>query len=178
MSPTIHLIRHAQGEHNITKDGHALRDAPLTEQGIEQCRKLQEDFPSFNNIDLIVASPIKRTVWTALHSFDSRFEDQTLQVIALSELQATSDRLCDTGSSPEEVAKEFEGRPVDLSLVMPGWDSKQGRWAPEEAAIVARAKEARKWLGARIEKEIAVVTHRESPAQTITAYNTDTIKVA
>jgi hypothetical protein len=71
-----------------------------------------------------VASPIKRTVWTALHSFDARVSNNSLELKALPELQATSDRLCDTGSSPEEVAREFDGKPVDLLLVVPGWDSK------------------------------------------------------
>jgi broad specificity phosphatase PhoE len=160
MSPIIHLIRHAQGEHNISSEGHALRDAQLTADGVQQCSRLASEFPAFNDVDLIVASPVKRTVWTALHSFDARMNDRTLEIIALPELQATSDRLCDTGSSPEEVAKEFDGKPVDLSLVVSGWDSKQGKWAPDDDAIVKRAEEARIWLSSRSEKEIAVVTHR------------------
>jgi broad specificity phosphatase PhoE len=160
MSPTIHLIRHAQGEHNISSEGHAILDAQLTADGVRQCSRLESEFPAFHDVDLVVASPIKRTVWTALHSFDTRMNDKTLEIIALPELQATSDRLCDTGSSREEVAREFDGKPVDLSLVVSGWDSKQGKWAPDDDAIVKRAGEARDWLRSRPEKEIAVVTHR------------------
>jgi len=137
-----------------------MRDAQLTADGVRQCSRLESEFPAFHDVELIVASPIKRTVWTALHSFDTRMNDNTLEIIALPELQATSDRLCDTGSSPKEVAKEFNGMPVDLSLVVPGWDSKQGKWAPDDDAIVQRAEEARAWLRSRPEKEIAVVTHR------------------
>jgi hypothetical protein len=48
---------------------------------------------------------------------------------------------------------------VDLSLVTPGWNSKKGKWAPNSQAIEERAMVARKWLMARPEKEIVLVTH-------------------
>jgi broad specificity phosphatase PhoE len=121
---------------------------------------LRANSRAFNDVDLIVASPIKRTIWTALHSFDARMNDNTLEIIALPELQAASDRLCDTGSSPEDVAKEFDDKSVNLSLVVPGWDSKQGKWAPDDDPIVKRSEVARDWLSSCPEKEIAVVTHR------------------
>ena len=49
--------------------------------------------------------------------------------------------------------------PVDLSLVEKGWEIKEGRWAPTGEAIEKRAREARQWLRARPEKEIALVAH-------------------
>ena len=51
------------------------------------------------------------------------------------------------------------GKPVDLTLVTEGWNSKQGKWADDDEAIEERAKEMRKWLQARPEKEIVLVTH-------------------
>lgn len=53
----------------------------------------------------------------------------------------------------------MNGKPVDLSLVHDGWNSKSGRWAPTRAAIDERSRQARQWLKARPEKEIVVVTH-------------------
>lgn len=51
------------------------------------------------------------------------------------------------------------GKPIDLSLVEKGWEIKEGRWAPTSGAIEKRAREARQWLRARPEKEIALVAH-------------------
>lgn len=159
MPPTIHCVRHAQGFHNLSIANHALHDPRLTPLGEEQCRHLQADFPYHKDVDLVVASPLKRTINTALLSFEHDIKTKGLKVIGLPELQETSDLPCDTGSSPEELKKEFHGKPVDLHLVKHGWDSKQGKFAPSTDAIKARARDARKWLMSRPEKNIVVVTH-------------------
>ena len=159
MTPTIHCVRHAQGYHNLSIANHSLKDPLLTPFGEEQCRNLQKKFPNLRNVDLVVASPIKRTIFTALIAFEPLLEEKGLKVIALPELQETSDLPCDTGSAPEILVKEFEGKPVDLSLVKPGWDSKRMKWAPTATAIEKRARDARVWLMARPEKEIVVVSH-------------------
>ncbi|KAJ5204600.1 phosphoglycerate mutase family protein-like protein [Penicillium cinerascens] len=41
MPPTVYVIRHGQGEHNVN-EVHHLRDPLLTETGKAQCKKLQE----------------------------------------------------------------------------------------------------------------------------------------
>ncbi len=82
-----------------------------------------------------------------------------MKVVALPETQEIGDVPCDTGSDVEVLKKEMEGKPVDLSLVYEGWNSKKGKWAAKADAIEARAKEARLWLKVRPEKEIVVVTH-------------------
>lgn len=119
-----------------------------------------------SSIDLVVASPLKRTLNTALLVFEPILKEKGLNVIALPELQETSDLPCDTGSSPEILAKEYEGKPVDLSLVKPGWNNKRMRWAPTAMAIDKRAGDARRWLMARPEKEIVVVSHGKSGTTT------------
>ncbi|KXL44553.1 hypothetical protein M433DRAFT_154956 [Acidomyces richmondensis BFW] len=158
MPQTIHCIRHAQGYHNLSIANHTLHDPLLTPYGEEQCRDLALHFPS--HPDAIIASPIKRTMYTALLTFASDLSaNKNLHVIALPELQETSDLPCDTGSAVEDLQSEFAGKPVDLSLVKAGWNSKRMKWAPTQPAIEARAREARVWLANRPEKEIAVVTH-------------------
>lgn len=163
MPPTLHLVRHAQGFHNISVANHSIHDPLLTPEGIEQCRTLAKEFPYKADIDLVVASPLKRTLYTALYSFPEPIEKKKLKIIALPELQETSDLPCDTGSNPEDIIQEFRGKPLDPSALSSPegkrWNSKKGRWAPHADAIVARAADARKWLLARPEKEIVVVTH-------------------
>lgn len=166
MAPsTTTCVRHAQGYHNISVANHAIHDPLLTPTGEEQCRILAQNFPKnhMDQLDLIVASPLKRTIYTALLSFAPAIKARNLKILLLPELQETSDLPCDTGSSLDEILKEFEGQPLDVSLMRKpenaNWNNKTGRWAPNSSAIEDRARAAREYLYSRNEREIAVVTH-------------------
>jgi broad specificity phosphatase PhoE len=159
MAPKIHLVRHAQGFHNLCQANQTIHDPLLTPRGKDQCTELQTNFPYHSGVDLIVSSPIRRTLYTSLLSFDHDIKTKGLTIIALPEIQETSDLPCDTGSSPEELAQEFAGKPIDFSLVKHGWNVKTGRWSPSKEVIAQRALEAREWLIRRPEQEIVVVTH-------------------
>jgi broad specificity phosphatase PhoE len=159
MAPKIHLVRHAQGFHNLCQANQTIHDPLLTPRGKEQCTELQTNFPYHSGVDLIVSSPIRRTLYTSLLSFEHDIKTKGLTIIALPEVQETSDLPCDTGSSPEELAQEFAGKPIDFSLVKHGWNVKTGRWSPSKEDIAQRALEAREWLIRRPEQEIVVVTH-------------------
>jgi broad specificity phosphatase PhoE len=161
MAPTLYLIRHAQGFHNLAVANHCMFDPLLTENGKQQCQHLHDTFPYMKSIDLIVASPLKRTIYTALYSFKDIIRENNLTIIALPELQETGDIPCDTGSDIQELEKEFAGQPIDFSLVAarPDWNSKKNDWAPWTDPINTRTRKARQWLQARKEKNIVVVTH-------------------
>jgi hypothetical protein len=86
---------------------------------------LQNAFPNHAQIDLVTASPLRRTIYTALESFGPVFESHPdMKLIALPDTQETSDVPCDTGSEPEALQEEFAGKPVDLELVHKGWNNK------------------------------------------------------
>lgn len=160
MSPIIHCVRHAQGIHNLCTANHVIPDPVLTDLGHEQCRKLRESFPGHANVDLVTASPLRRTIYTALEGFEPVFKAHPkMQLIALPDIQETSDVACDTGSDPQVLREEFAGKNVDLGLVHEGWNNKAGRYAPNNRALKERARAARRWLKARPEKEIVMVTH-------------------
>ncbi|KAI4760115.1 hypothetical protein E4T52_04293 [Aureobasidium sp. EXF-3400] len=163
MPPVIHCVRHAQGFHNTSVANHAMHDPMLTPLGEEQCRTLAKTFPSMDRVDAVVASPMKRTVYTALYSFAPAIKDKHLKVFALPELQETSDLPCDTGSNVADLEAEFRNQPVDLSYMYTppakAWNSKLGKWSATASAVDDRARIAREWLYNRPEKEIVVVTH-------------------
>lgn len=72
----------------------------------------------------MTASPLRRTLYTALESFGPVFETKPdLKIIALPDLQETSDVACDTGSDPSALKEEFKSH-VDLDLVQDGWNNK------------------------------------------------------
>ncbi|WPG98234.1 Hypothetical protein R9X50_00102200 [Acrodontium crateriforme] len=159
MAPIIHCVRHAQGYHNISEENHKILDPNLTPFGQEQCLSLAKSFPYHNTVDLVVASALSRTIDTALAGFGDDIKRGGYKVIALPDLQEASELPCDTGSSPDVLAKKYADKPVDLGLVKEDWTSKKGRYSPDVEAVKARARDARKWLMARPEKEIVVVTH-------------------
>jgi broad specificity phosphatase PhoE len=81
----VHFIRHAEGFHNVASretgsneclSDMALWDARLTPAGIEQCKTLRAELAhrpsqgrSFTHFDLVVISPLTRTLETANHIF-------------------------------------------------------------------------------------------------------------
>lgn len=113
--------------HNLCTENHVIPDPPLTDLGHEQCKKLRASFPRHADIDLVTASPLRRTIYTALESFEPVFQAKPdLKIIALPDIQETSDVPCDTGSEPEALKCEFKSG-VDLTLVQKGWNNKVWR---------------------------------------------------
>lgn len=77
---------------------------------------------------MVVASPLRRTIYTALLGFETEIKSKGLKIVALPEIQETSDVPCDTGSDIEALKKEVQekGLPVDLDLVSEDWNNKVG----------------------------------------------------
>lgn len=170
MPATIHLVRHAQGYHNLPQeeggpDPHMLPDPELTELGKQQCADLCASFPHHDKITHLVASPIRRTVYTALLSFRPAV-DAGKAVKALPEVQEISSLPCDTGSPPDVLAREFDSSQLDLALVKDGWNDKSpdSPFAPQIPKLQARSRAARVWLRDLANRSggdphIVVVTH-------------------
>ncbi|KAK2590924.1 hypothetical protein QQS21_011385 [Conoideocrella luteorostrata] len=158
MPPIIHVIRHAQGVHNLSLNSHHLLDPELTSLGEEQARALGAGFPEVENIQLILSSPLKRAIQTALLGFPAQIEGG-LQVLPWPEIQEASALPCDTGKGLPDIKAEFQHLPVDFQLVEPDWHIKQDKWANTASSLLARAQRARQWLSQRPEREIVLVSH-------------------
>ena len=151
-----------------------MHDPSLTPFGEQQCATLRETFPYQDKICLLISSPLRRTIYTTLFSFTPAFDNGRCQhnIVALPEIQESSDFPCDTGSDLDQLAREMTENhvPVDLSLVKEDWNVKKldSKWAPTSEALSKRAREARIYIRDRIldlqeggEKspEVVVVTH-------------------
>ncbi|KAM0321202.1 hypothetical protein ACHAPQ_009588 [Fusarium lateritium] len=158
MPPIIHCVRHGQGVHNLSHANHHLPDPELTPLGEEQARNLCDRYPKLANVQLIVSSPLRRTLQTALLAFPSKLEGG-LQVLALPEMQEASNLICDTGRDLADVKADFEQLPVNFDVVETGWHIKEDKWAPVASSLLKRAQVARQWLSERPEAEIVVITH-------------------
>lgn len=135
-----------------------MLDPPLTPLGEQQCRDLCAKFPYHPSVNLVVTSPLRRTIQTSLIAFESEMS-RGIECVAFPEVQETSDLPCDTGSNLSIIKEDFKDRPVNFNLVSEDWNSKQGKWQADGKAIEARCRQARKWLKMRNEEAIVVVTH-------------------
>lgn len=93
MSKILHLVRHAQAEHNVDND-YDILDAPLTAIGREQAAKLNGLTVQTiqQTAELLVTSPLSRTLQTTILAFPAlraRLEAQSdpKPVVVLSRLQ-------------------------------------------------------------------------------------------
>ncbi|KAK4190983.1 histidine phosphatase superfamily [Podospora australis] len=150
----VHLVRHAQGFHNLCEANHALPDPDLTPLGEEQCLRLRQTFGLHEKVTYLVASPLRRTIYTCLLSFEPAILAGKKKIIALPDLQEVSPFPCDTGSEVEDLVKEF-GEKVDFGRVQEGWNDKGpgSEFAPEMRKLEARAARARRWFWELGQKE-------------------------
>ncbi|KAL8736768.1 MAG: hypothetical protein Q9166_000134 [cf. Caloplaca sp. 2 TL-2023] len=152
------LIQVLEAIHNLTTANHGMHDPSLTSHGENQCLELRSKFPHHDSVNLLVCSPLRRTIQTTMLAFEPEIS-RGVQFIALADFQETSDLPCDTGSDLNILKEEFKDKHVHLCMLPEDWNSKKGKWAPHQDAIAARCREARKWLKARDEEVIVVVTH-------------------
>ncbi|KAI9850449.1 MAG: hypothetical protein M1838_005661 [Thelocarpon superellum] len=139
---------------------YSIPDAPLTELGLAQCKQLQEDLrrdlPLADEIDLIVVSPLRRTLQTAQGGLGWLIE-RGVPVELHAEWQENSDKPCDTGTAVETIQPHFPT--LSFATVDPAFPAKTGHYTFSQTAILHRGETCRAWLRARPEKVIAVVSH-------------------
>jgi broad specificity phosphatase PhoE len=166
MPPILHLMRHGQGYHSaeVTKDGHLLHDPSLTPKGITQCQARRATFPRHAQIDLLLASPLRRAIQTTTHAF-SPVISRGQRIIALPAAEEVSSDPSDTGSSTATLRAEFGDDLVDFSHLTSssggddGWFEHKGEFSTEAGKVHARAETLRRWIRAREEKEVVLVSH-------------------
>ncbi|EDO02325.1 hypothetical protein SS1G_04801 [Sclerotinia sclerotiorum 1980 UF-70] len=122
----------------------------------ELARFLENDDPLAQEIDLIVVSPMRRTLQTAQQGLGWLMK-RGVPVILRPEWQENSDKPCDTGTPIELMEKEWPQ--FDWSGVDPLFPAKSGLYEFSKKALTERGIAARKWLQQRPEKVIAVVSH-------------------
>lgn len=111
--------------------------------------------------DLIVSSPLKRTLQTTKLGWGPAVErlGGLSKVLCIPQAQECNDYPCDTGSSKDILSRDPEFAEFNLDRLTPDWTSKTGFWAPDHDAIDKRARWVRQFLRERPEKNIVLVAH-------------------
>eukprot|EP00557_Chaetoceros_sp_GSL56_P013350 CAMPEP_0176481804 /NCGR_PEP_ID=MMETSP0200_2-20121128/3031_1 /TAXON_ID=947934 /ORGANISM="Chaetoceros sp., Strain GSL56" /LENGTH=225 /DNA_ID=CAMNT_0017878065 /DNA_START=89 /DNA_END=762 /DNA_ORIENTATION=+ len=127
----LHIIRHAQGFHNVSKDyrNPDYKDAQLTPFGINQCKQLSKRLKEEEiQVDCIICSPMRRAMQTAYYSFEHHFfnNDQhndnnnnnnknennkidlpPFPIVACENWRETVNYICDVRLTKQELMKDF-----------------------------------------------------------------------
>jgi len=113
-----------------------------------------------DSVDLIVTSPLKRTLQTTLRTWGPAVKRLGIEnVICLAEAQECNDYPCDTGSPREELEKDPDFAGLTFARVTPDWTSKANFWAADRVSIANRCEWVRHFLRDRPEKHIVLVAH-------------------
>ena len=164
---SVWLIRHGESEHNTSSDW-GIRDPGLTEKGWKQAKALKHEtllkgvlghYGPDEVAQLVIVSPLRRTLQTALAVADgmrslNAAASQKVPIIALSDLQETSDSPCDTGHPAHILEAEFPE--VDFRGLAEDWFDKQAKWNYSTADRVTRLCE---FLASRPEQRIVCIGH-------------------
>ncbi|KAK6543410.1 hypothetical protein TWF694_000157 [Orbilia ellipsospora] len=147
--PRVHIIRHGQALHNIER-GYPHRDSPLTTAGHLATKSI--DLPAIP--DLIIISPMSRTIQTAMNIFSGILD--TVKVQIWPDLRESHDANCNKGLSRTELAAKFPR--FDFGECQEEWD-----YPPHtvEGATI-RAERVRRRLKelSKVYINIAIITHR------------------
>ncbi|GMQ01330.1 hypothetical protein CsSME_00047997 [Camellia sinensis var. sinensis] len=210
---TLHIVRHAQGIHNVDGDKNYKAymspeyfDAQLTPLGwqqvgnqsfVDNLRKHVQSRGLFKSIELVITSPLLRTMQTAVGVFGGDGYTDKIDALPLMVANAgNSDRpaISSLNSPPiiaVELCREHLGvhpcdrrrsisdyqclfPAVDFSLIESDDDllwKANIRETKEELA--ARGMEFMNWLWTRKEKEIAIITHSGFLFHTLNAFGND-----
>lgn len=174
----LFLMRHAQGDHNV--HGIDVFDAPLTRLGRQQAMdsgvNLRANFFAASENLLILASPLRRTIETAILAFPPSFLNSnsggstgnqqpktkaTKRILLLPELMEIHDKPCDTGVPPDQfVSRGYitreEAAFFDMSRLTPTWFDK-GPMPDNDERGLKRGQRLQSVLSAIIRKEIAKI---------------------
>jgi broad specificity phosphatase PhoE len=109
----------------------------LTAKGKEQCRALSAAFEHHQDVEVVFASPLRRTIQTAALSFGPTLARTEVPFVLLPGLQEIGDMKSDTGLADtandfkkllpdlfEEGELTFDLEKMDASAVQEGWNSK------------------------------------------------------
>ena len=170
MKRVIHFIRHAQGQHNlaIRNDpfnqylGTNLLDPVLTITGMRQCEEFAKNTAQrLNNAQLVVVSPMNRTIQTATHTLPQLVN--RVQWIALESVrEQVGTHSCDqrmplSWHRANYHHVNFDGITFDSDMLKTAYQQHES--SEPSRHVTQRCLEFIKWLSNRPEQEIVVVSH-------------------
>ena len=164
MSKLVYCIRHGLSQHNTNYLKYGVStfydpnftDTELLPEGLQQATELRESWYELKNIELVIVSPLRRTLATAREIF----KDIDVPMIALDFVREYPLGLqtCNKRSAKEYLMKEYPK--VNFDSLQTNYDE---LWYPEREETIeeldSRILEFKDFLNTRSETKIAFVNH-------------------
>ena len=100
-------------EIRLAKIKKELRDAPLSQLGIEQCEQVQNIANSLN-VEVVAISPLRRALETAYHIFKNHPNFENIKFIMLPNLREALDTSCDIPVNIFDTIEEFKSKLINF----------------------------------------------------------------
>ena len=163
MKKLLYLIRHGLAKHNenFLKYGEETFfdpkyvDTHLIEEGVQQSIQLGETWQNIDDIELVLVSPLYRTLETATNIF----KNKDIPIISLENLREypLGQHTCNKRSSKELLIQDFPN--IDFDDIKGAdylWKSDKGE---EISSLEKRIDTIKNYIQKRNEKTICIVSH-------------------
>jgi broad specificity phosphatase PhoE len=149
----VHIIRHGEALHNVQR-GYPYPDPPLTEAGMQAT----EELASSISPDIIVISPMTRTIQTAMNVFPflQVADSSVIPVEIWPDLREANDAICNKGLSRTDIQTKFPQ--FDFSECHETWD--YANHTTTDAVVRAERVRRRLYGLSTRYKSIVVISHR------------------
>lgn len=157
----IYWIRHGESLSNISESNYSIVDPSLTSNGYLQCETLKKYIHSskiIDNIDLIVVSPLNRTLQTYANII-SPHTYTNIPTISLDEIREHINQPCHKRTTIREKKNLYKF--VNFDKITDNQDNQYIKFNGLEpkSNLINRCKWFVSWLESRKEKNIMVITH-------------------
>lgn len=160
MPKKLFCIRHGTSEHNVRyyEIGELAfnekEDTTLLASGIAEARNLGSNWTEIDNIELVLVSPLSRTLETATQIF----KHKKVPMIALDCLieWPQHSELCNKRKAKKDIVDKYPHVNFDRIANELYWNSKENE---SYESLKERVKFAKNWIRMRKENKIAIVSH-------------------
>ena len=168
----LYCIRHGTSLHNVMfhqigrRAYNEYRDTPLLQEGIQEALDLNKNWDKIDTIELVIVSPLSRTIETALNVF----KNKSTPMISIDSIMEhpQAEEICNMRLPKEELIKKYPN--IDFSLLS---DDHKLYWVPEfdrdieVERLNSRIADFKSFVKMRPEKNIAIVSHSSFLGQMI-----------
>lgn len=157
----IYCIRHGTAFHNVLYNqmgdiAYTLyQDTPLVHDGYLQANNLSETWEKINEIELVLVSPLIRTIETCKTIFGTRLNTEIISLECLKEFPQGGTEIANKRKNKHLLKKNARCINFDLLDNDIIWKDKR----EDLDSLINRINKLKKFISTRYEKNIAIVSH-------------------
>lgn len=162
MTKTLYWIRHGESLSNVSELNYSIIDPNLTSNGIHQCMNLKKYLKTnkiITNIELVIVSPLERTLETCANIIDIDSHNDSIKIISLDEIREHINEPCHKRKNIKEKKKKYPF--INFDKITNDVDTMYKKFNGNEpkSNVISRCEWFINWLKKQKEKNILIITH-------------------